>query len=273
VSTTEGKDFHRHLKITAPSFDEASGINSLVWEITASRTKDLAEAWTCTPPTDCQSPIRQLALAVISKAGFGFEEHTTHSARNCGSGKPTANNRMTFERAMNETVNYLIVIMLFPRWCLAKIGLGAASAAHQELGAYFHEFVSEEQSKVLSMEQEGLPQVKGNLLNTLVRETMNGCQPGYSVKESISLSEEELLGNMFIFLLGGHETTAHTMVYGLLLLALYPEVQESIHSELSDINVNPSNNDKDDYTSYYDRLPRTHGFIVSEQNSFKRRSE
>jgi cytochrome P450 len=268
VSTTEGKDFHRHLKITAPSFDEASGINSLVWETTASRTKDLAEAWTSTPPTDCQSPIRQLALVVISKAGFGFEEPTTQSERKGGLGKPSTNDRMTFEKAMNETVKYLIVIMLFPRWCLGKIGLGAASTAHQELGAYFHEFASEERSKVFSKDEKSLPRVRGNLLNTLVRETANEGQPSYSVKESISLSEEELLGNMFIFLLGGHETTAHTMVYGLLLLALYPEVQESIHSELTDvINVDASNDNEDDYASYYDRLPRTQGFIVSEQIS------
>lgn len=37
------------------------------------------------------------------------------------------------------------------------------------------------------------------------------------------LSEEELIGNVFLFLFAGHETTAHTLAFALGLLAIYPD--------------------------------------------------
>ncbi|KAI9509274.1 614/534 cytochrome P450 [Russula earlei] len=58
-----------------------------------------------------------------------------------------------------------------------------------------------------------------------------------------TLSEEELLGNMFIFLLAGHETTAHTLCFTFALLALYPDEQERlyehIHGVISNLNGMP----------------------------------
>ena len=46
------------------------------------------------------------------------------------------------------------------------------------------------------------------------------------------LKLQELLGNAFIFLLAGHETSAHTLVWALLLLALHPDEQAMAHAEV-----------------------------------------
>ncbi|KAF5370348.1 hypothetical protein D9758_006940 [Tetrapyrgos nigripes] len=48
-----------------------------------------------------------------------------------------------------------------------------------------------------------------------------------SVQEA-KLNTAELMGNIFIFLLAGHETTAHTIGYALTLLALYQDEQEKL---------------------------------------------
>ena len=49
--------------------------------------------------------------------------------------------------------------------------------------------------------------------------------------EKASMTEQEVMGNMYIFLLAGHGTTAHTLAFTFTLLALYPQHQERIYQE------------------------------------------
>jgi cytochrome P450 len=74
--------------------------------------------------------------------------------------------------------------------------------------------------------------------------------------EGLKLTNEELMGNIFIFLLGnkfasfcytaklcnlaGHETTAHTLAFAAALLALYPDVQEKLHKHIKEEVADPS---------------------------------
>ncbi|KIM77289.1 hypothetical protein PILCRDRAFT_621822 [Piloderma croceum F 1598] len=47
-----------------------------------------------------------------------------------------------------------------------------------------------------------------------------------------SLTDDELLSNIFAFLLAGHETSAHTLSFALPLLTVYPDVQHKIFEEV-----------------------------------------
>ncbi|KAF8737414.1 cytochrome p450, partial [Rhizoctonia solani] len=49
------------------------------------------------------------------------------------------------------------------------------------------------------------------------------------------LEEDELIGNVFIFLIAGHETTAHTLAIILALLALYPQAQDKIVKQVREL--------------------------------------
>jgi len=55
---------------------------------------------------------------------------------------------------------------------------------------------------------------------------------------TVGLSEEELYGNFWIFILAGHETTAGALTYALILLALNPEVQEKLYKEVTKVIEN-----------------------------------
>ena len=46
------------------------------------------------------------------------------------------------------------------------------------------------------------------------------------------LTDEEVVGQAVIFLLGGYETTANTLAYISYLLALNPDIQEKLQSEI-----------------------------------------
>lgn len=50
-----------------------------------------------------------------------------------------------------------------------------------------------------------------------------------------SLTDTEVLGNLFVFIVAGHETSASSLHMTILLLALYPDIQKHLQQELSDI--------------------------------------
>jgi cytochrome P450 len=50
-----------------------------------------------------------------------------------------------------------------------------------------------------------------------------------------ALSETEVMGNLFIFVIAGHETSANSIHFALVLLALHLEVQRKVQEELEQI--------------------------------------
>jgi hypothetical protein len=65
-----------------------------------------------------------------------------------------------------------------------------------------------------------------DLLSNLVRSALENQEIGPS------LSEDEIIGNVYIYLLAGHETTAHSLAWMLALLAAYPDKQEALYEEI-----------------------------------------
>ncbi|KAI0322881.1 cytochrome P450 [Amylostereum chailletii] len=63
------------------------------------------------------------------------------------------------------------------------------------------------------------------LLRALVEANMN--QDG----DAKRLTDDELLSNIFVFFLAGHETSAHALSFTFILLALYPDVQQKVYEE------------------------------------------
>lgn len=70
--------------------------------------------------------------------------------------------------------------------------------------------------------------------------------------DDLSISPAAVLGNMFIFILAGHETSANTLTHALTLLALNPYFQSRLQTELDDI----LGNSEPDSWSYLDHFPR-----------------
>ena len=69
-------------------------------------------------------------------------------------------------------------------------------------------------------------------------ETENGSSSANG-KDKPSASEpltrEEIMGNSFVFLLAGHETTANTVHFALLFLAMHPRSQKRLQEHISDV--------------------------------------
>lgn len=54
------------------------------------------------------------------------------------------------------------------------------------------------------------------------------------------LTDKEVVGNIYVFLLAGHDTTAHTLAFTFGLLALYPEIQQKAYNSIKEILPNLS---------------------------------
>lgn len=59
-----------------------------------------------------------------------------------------------------------------------------------------------------------------------------------------SLTDEEIFGNLFIYNLAGHETTANTLAYAVALMSINRGVQDWIGEELDTVFGSEQNVDK-----------------------------
>ena len=51
--------------------------------------------------------------------------------------------------------------------------------------------------------------------------------------KKISLTNSEVFGNLFVFIVAGHETTASSLHMTILFLSMHPETQKELQKELS----------------------------------------
>ncbi|KAJ3520439.1 hypothetical protein NM688_g9161 [Phlebia brevispora] len=210
ILTTEGDEWKRFRRITAPAFSERN--NKLVWDETVRIVRDLFAQWGSLKEVSYEHAVDltlPTALFVIGVAGFGrrmsWDEDDV----------VPPGHKMTFK------ASGVFTRLAWPLWIL-RLGLTehhrTVITAFDELEAYMHEMIRERRS---SEKKEERYDLFSSLLDA------NEVEEEGQVK----MVDTELIGNTFIFLLAGHETTAHTLCYALALLALHPDEQETLYQE------------------------------------------
>ncbi|KAF8437970.1 cytochrome P450 [Boletus edulis BED1] len=226
----EGTDWKRHRSVSMSAFNEAN--IALVWSEALRIINEWFEqldAVGSDVSVDLLLPMGQITLHVIATAGFGGRVSWTAD--------PTV---LTFRSAFMDSVHNTRFRMLTPGWfyrlsSLITVPYLSSRAlrtqlAFDELRTHMLDLVASARAETMSGDYEG--KLGTALLRNLVEANMN--QDGASKK----LSEGELLSNVFLFFLAGHETTAHSLCFALVLLALYPDYQEKIYKEV--IRIWPS---------------------------------
>lgn len=113
-----------------------------------------------------------------------------------------------------------------------------AYLAYTEWGKYMNHLFEVSKNKLASGEvEEGI-----DFLASLARGA--GAVPDFAtsppanksiVTSKQTLSDSEIIGNVFLFILAGHETTALSLLYGFIYLALHVASQRSLQSDLDRI--------------------------------------
>ncbi|KAJ3053484.1 hypothetical protein HK102_011692, partial [Quaeritorhiza haematococci] len=118
--------------------------------------------------------------------------------------------------------------------------------------SYINDFVEEARRlKASNQTDSNIPNATDNLLTSLVdASATDEAGEGEGEGSSAGLKEIELLGNIFVLLVAGHETTANTLAWALALLAIDQERQEKLHEHVKSVlgDRDPTYKDYNDLT-------------------------
>jgi len=227
IITTEGDVWRLHRKIVSPAFSESN--NKLTWSEAKRITLNLTDVLWKDQDTIKVKNVHEitvtLALYIISSAGFGkpisFDENTDIPP----------GHTMTFKDALHIVSIDMTLGIAVPNWAMGLTNrLRTYWEAYQNFMQYMREMINDR--RVSGKGTDGV-----DLFSNLLEGNSNGEDDSSSAR----LSESELIGNIFMFLLAGHETTANTLCFALGLLALHQEEQEDLYQQI--ISVLQANRD------------------------------
>jgi cytochrome P450 len=134
ILTTEGATWRMHRKITSASFNEKNA--ALIFHESINQTKGLLSQWEASTQGDAKTiktlehDTMSLMLHIIGYAGFGIKflfEHQEVPAdadpktRKFSGASPPEGHSLTFKAALSTTLEYLLLLMLAPRWLLRRL--------------------------------------------------------------------------------------------------------------------------------------------------------
>ena len=177
--------------------------------------------------------------------------------------------KMSFLEAMTITMVHMIPVLLLPRWIMYISPLRNAATAHSEFEKYVREMIREEKRNISEQKSSESALARGNLLTSVLRASA-GLAPSDDKPEGLTskkqaFTENEVMGNLFLLLLAGYETTANSIVYGLICLALYPDIQENVIAEIDLVCTQAAEQGRQEltYAEDFDKFTYTYGFMVA----------
>jgi len=216
IVASEGQEWKRIRKICGPSFSEPN--NKLVWDETVKVLNDLFDnVWGSQKEIVTEHALEitmPLALFVIGAAGFGRRMSWSEEFA------PAAKGQLSFKDTLHLVSEGFLVKLLVPEWAAPyRKRFREVLFAYDELERHMKEMI---ESRRKSEKKEE----RYDLLSSLI-EANGDATDGQS-----QLNDQEMLANIYIFLIAGHETTAHSLCFALGLLALYPDEQERAYQEI-----------------------------------------
>lgn len=260
LDTVNGQTWTRHHKITAPPFNEKN--SALVWQEAINQATAMLATWQHQEVVGTnQEDLHALALNVLCVAGFGVKSDYVEN-RNSVDGD-TRGGRLGYTKALQLVLGSFISLNIIhgldkAGWSKSWLSgsLRRIADARDEFTSYMEEMIDRER---VHHEQGNLD--RHNLISSLIRADVRAKKddkanpkntPGAAGK---GLSTEEIHGNLFMFNLAGHETTASSLTYATILLALHPEFQPWLSHEINNHRANNSSGQYF-YEETFPHLPR-----------------
>lgn len=251
VDTVNGEEWTRHRKLTASCFNER--ISSHVWDESLRQAEAMLSHWLTAEKgrvRDMVDDTRIVTLHVLSAAGFGVRQDFGGGVRKVPEGHTMSFRDslmlILFHLAMVLTFSFNLNLMLsrFMPKRIQRVG-----TAVKEFRQYMDEMLDNERQAMTTKQGASKP----NLINTLIRESDEAKADANKNTSLFRLTDDEIKGNIFIFNLAGHDTTANTLAYAISLLAIHSEYQTWLAEELDHV-LDPEK--AADYESTYPRLKR-----------------
>lgn len=256
----EGDLWKFHLGITLPPL-AAESVARLVWDETARQVDMMAAAWS--PQDSHKDRIYALTMNTMSLVGFGRQA-------DWGEGdKPDSipeGHQYSLVSALTQVVIHLGPIMLVPRKLLRWSPWPIAYTAANEVEQYIGELLSEEREKLLNESDDSSKQQRETLLTAVMRTNLaaENSKEAQMIGRA-TLTDEEIKGNIFIFLVAGYDTTANTVLFSTLVLILHPELQDRVLEEIDSVYARAEAEGRSElsYSNDFPRFRYLVAFMVS----------
>lgn len=245
--SSEGAEWKMHRKGVSASFNERNA--AYIFRESVMQTQGMIDYWlggegkaeSGTVET-LEHDTMTLALNIIARVGFGLRllwpgqcmpEDADARSRKYGDRKPSEGHSMTFADSLATVLEKIFLCLLVPHTLLRLLPFQAAreaSAARWNYEQYMQEFLRDKKAAAENDEDDGV-QGGMDIMGQLVR-TKYGKQRKAAVDSLQQLSDQDIIGNCFVILVAGHETTANTLHFTLIELATNPAAQRALQADV-----------------------------------------
>jgi cytochrome P450 len=195
---------------------------------------------------------KKITINVLSGAGMG----TSVAWRDDANEKPIPGFQMTYIEAIKHIIHNVGGLFILPRWFLSNYpsflpgykNIKSLSYAVLEFPIHTRNMLNQERQRTVGAHGES----RSNIMSQLMHASEQNNAEMKGVK---ALSEDEMVGNLFIFTAAGFDTTANTLAYALVLLSRYPKWQEWIFEEIDSI-IPPDSSSDLDYIAIFPKASR-----------------
>lgn len=290
--TSNGRAWERHRRVTVPPFNER--VSETVWEESGrqgagARAKWLEKSSTSSEAESTseseervvrstQDDTTRIAFNVLSAAGYGitFDFDDVEGQSGLSEADRAAGHKMSYRDSLFMLLNNFFSLVLYQigrraGWPVAAMWgqVKEIAIAKQEYEWYMRDMLKAEREKIAGGTQsvpttKGGPVEKENLMSVLIRnsdEGSDGARLSKTEKAVPVLSDDEVYGNLFIYNLAGHDTTAGALNYAVALLAARPKWQEWLAEEIDIVLKEDQSGLK--YSTVFPKLHRCLALMVS----------
>ncbi|KZS91644.1 cytochrome P450 [Sistotremastrum niveocremeum HHB9708] len=230
VVASEGEDWRRQRRIAAPAFNQRA--YQLVWQETERTYRQMIkdEGWAIEKSVmvfDMSPHLRKIALFVISACGFGFPLNWSEPAI-------TPEGKMSPREVITQVSINILLRHAIPPWLYhvsPSEKLKTIDTAYKTFDSLLHSMIDKRADEIRKLIGEGGGALEEKIQDIFGRLVLAQVQAG----SKLSLNDQEIVGNAFIMMFAGHETTAHTLGATLAELALHEEEQEKIHKHIKKV--------------------------------------
>ncbi|KAJ4422651.1 hypothetical protein N0V82_002655 [Gnomoniopsis sp. IMI 355080] len=236
VLTSTGESWARQRKVVASVINER--ISKTVFQETIQQTKGLVDevlaGGEVGESTRVFDMLKKITINVLSGAGMGASVEWDDDKGE----KPVAPYRQTYIQAVKHVINGVAGPILLPEWFLLNYpsflpgykSLKPLGYAVQEFPVHTRRKLEEERQRTIAAHGE----TRNNIMAQLLQASEQGGDAATTTttKSGQALTEDEMLGNLFIFTAAGFDTTANTLAYALALLCRHPSWQDWLFEEI-----------------------------------------
>lgn len=222
VVSLDGARWRFHLGITLPPFT-ADNVLGLVWDETLRQVDVMAASWSLSGvKASLKHNVYSLTMNTMSLVGFGRQSEWA--------GVPMAvpqGHTVSLVESIQSVVMHLPHILLLPRWAFKQFA-STAYNGYSELELYMTELIKQEKARL----RGGVATKESNNRETLLTAVLHANTQKLGGE---TLTDSEIKGNIFMFLLAGYDTTANTILFCTITLALYPSIQDKVINEIDNV--------------------------------------